>query len=299
MPFQTRFREIPDIQVTDLHRKGAVQESAGKVVRLIFVLLSVILLGMWVNIYTDHLRSGDPLATIANLGWSNLLLGGGAGCLGASEYVALRRRVMERRDLEHRLEVLRHREHRLLENTLGLVCDLISKTLRVPCNGRYFIAVPDEHGEIFLEQDRELAVLNIRMPREFGFTRVATSTPHIVTGRAFTERRALYERLPIDHHDLYDATIARMIEPTQRWVLACPVLALDPETNRHDDEHLPHGVICFYSTQEPAKAGQQRRVDECLRYAELFADQMSQLLNMLELTQAMAAPHDENTGMAS
>jgi hypothetical protein len=275
-----------------------VRESSTKVVRLIFVLLSVVLLGIWVNIYTDQLKSGDLVTAVANLRWSNLLLGGGAACLGASEYVAQRRRALERRDLERQLEMLKHREHRLLQNTLELVCELISKTLRVPCNGRYFIAVPSENGEIFLEQDRDLAVLNILMPREFGFTRIATSTPHIVTGRAFTERRALFETLPVDHHNLYDPTIARMIEPAQRWVLACPVLTLDPETNRHDEEHLPHGVICFYSTREPAKTGQQRRVDECLRYAELFASQMSQMLNMLELTQAMAAHDDENTGVA-
>jgi hypothetical protein len=132
-----------------------VAEPVTKVARLLFVLLSVVLLGTWVNVYTDRLPSGDYLATIANLGWSNLLLGGGAACLGASEYLARRRRVMDRKDLERGLETLRRRQHRLLENTLGLVCELISKTLRVPCNGRYFIAAPDGEGEVFLEQDRE------------------------------------------------------------------------------------------------------------------------------------------------
>lgn len=273
--------------------------SAAKIARLLFVLLSVVLLGMWVNIYTDRLKGGNYVSTVVDLGWTNILLAGGSTCLAASEYAAQRRRVMEQRDLERHLDTLRQHQRRLLQNTLTLVCELISRTLRVPCNARYFVVLPDNDGEYYLEQDRELAVLNLRMPRECGFTRISVNTPHIVTGRAFTERRPVYEDLPLNHHDRYQAPIARMIEPAQRWVLACPVLALDPKTNRHDDVHPPHGVICFYSTTAPPTTAKEPRVADCLRYAELFADQMSQLLNILELTQDMAKPNDQEAESVS
>jgi hypothetical protein len=113
-----------------------------------------------------------------------------------------------------------------------------------------------------------------------------------VIGRAFRERSPIYEDLPVDHHSLYDSRLARMIEPKQRWVLACPVLALDPETNRHDEDNSPHGVICFYGVEDPPQSGRTARVETCLEYAEQFADQMSQMLNILEFTKWMAATND-------
>jgi hypothetical protein len=263
-------------------------------VRLSCTLLSVVLLGLWINILTNRLTNGDYLAAFSTLGWNNLLLVGGSVTLITSELVVRRRRVMERHDYERHLEVLRQRQQRLLVSTLGVVCTLISKTLRVPCNGRYFVAVSGDNGAVYLAQDREMAILNVRMPREFGFTRVAVDTPHIVIGRAFRERSPIYEDLPVDHHSLYDTRLAQMIEPKQRWVLACPVLALDRETNRHDEANLPHGVICFYGVEDPSRGGKETRVETCLEYAEQFADQMSQLLSILDLTKWMAATHDHD-----
>jgi hypothetical protein len=83
--------------------------------------------------------------------------------------------------------------------------------------------------------------------------------------------------------------VAQMIEPRQRWVLACPVLALDPSTNRHDGGHPPRGVLVFYGTETPPPAGRQPRVETCLVYAQQFADQMSHIFNMLELTRRPGA----------
>jgi len=75
-----------------------------------------------------------------------------------------------------------------------------------------------------------------------------------------------------------------MIEPRQRWVLACPVLQLDTLTNSHDLEHPPHGVIVFHGTQVPAGSGAPHRIQSSLNFAEQFAEQMSHVLNMLELS---------------
>ncbi|WP_436788647.1 hypothetical protein [Yinghuangia sp. YIM S10712] len=55
----------------------------------------------------------------------------------------------------------------------------------------------------------------------------------------------MWVELPVGRSSLYDPEITRIIEPTQRWVLASPVLRLNIETNRHDAERLPHGVIVF------------------------------------------------------
>lgn len=264
-----------------------------QVVRLLCTLCSVLLLGLWVNIFTNRLSSGDYLGTVGALKWNNLFLASGSVTLVVSELMAHRRRAVERSDFERRLEILRQRQRLLLKNTLDIVCTLISKTLRVPCNARYFVAVTDENGAIGLAQDRDLAVLNVAMPREFGFTIIQVDTPHIVIGRAYRERSPVYEDLPVDHHNWYDARVARMIEPTQRWVLACPVLALDPETNRHGERDQPHGVICFYGVDDPPAAGKSARVTTSLHYAEQFAEQMSQILNLFEFTQLMAATNHD------
>jgi len=267
--------------------------SSWQILRLLCTLFSVILLGLWVNIFTNRLSGGDYLGTVGSLKWSNLFLATGSVTLVASELMARRRRAVERSDFERRLEILRQRQHLLQKNTLGIVCTLISKTLRVPCNARYFVAVTNEHGNVALAQDRDLAVLNVAMPREFGFTTISVDTPHIVIGRAYRERSPVYEDLPVDHHNWYDARIGRMIDPKQRWVLACPVLALDAETNRHDERNPPHGVICFYGVNDPPAAGKAARVAMSLDYAVQFAEQMSQILNLFEFTQLMAATSND------
>ena len=182
-----------------------------------------------------------------------------------------------------RLETLRCRERRTLQVALELVCELISKTLSVSCNGRYFVAAKHNGGRIYLEQDRDLAVLNIEMPREYGFTRIASDTPHIVSARAYNDRIPIFEELPLDHISLYPPEVAKMIDPTQRWVLACPVLSLDPITNRHSVIHPPHGVVVFYGTHLPASGMGASQIDESLKYSQKLAEQMSHTLNVLEL----------------
>ncbi|WP_026422165.1 hypothetical protein [Actinokineospora inagensis] len=259
--------------------------------RFVATLLSVVLLGIWVNILSEQLRDKDLWRSIEGLGAGNLFLVGGAVALVGSEYVTRRQRIVENERFERKMDLLRQRQQDLLRSTLTTVCELISKALEIPCNGRYFVAV-HENGTTYLQQDRELAVLNIRMPREFGFTRLAVDTPHIVSGKSYRERRPLFEDLPVDHHTLYDTRVAQMIEPTQRWVLSCPVLTLDPRTNRHDESAQPHGVIVFYGVHDVPGADKNARVEFALDYAQQFAEQMSKILTMLVLTEEMVAGHD-------
>ncbi|TDD73519.1 hypothetical protein E1293_31150 [Actinomadura darangshiensis] len=263
------------------------RSSVASASRLLSSVVSAILLGIWINVLTEQRDEVGYLDALRVLGYGNLLLLGGIVVLAGHELLVRRLRKMEFDDLENGFELLRQGERRMLQEALYLVCALISKTLSVPCNARYFRAITDDQGETCLEQDRELVVLNIAMPREYGFTRVDINTPHIVSARAYRERVPLYEKLPVNHTEWYAEEIGRMIEPTQRWVLACPVLSLDPLTNRHDDGRPPHGVIVFYGTQLPPSSGSRARIAESLGYAQKFADYMCSTLNALELTRTM------------
>ena len=65
------------------------------------------------------------------------------------------------------------------ESTLRIVCALISQTLKIPVNARYFPVEADQDGRLYMRQDRDLAVLNIHLPREYGFTRCTRNCPPI------------------------------------------------------------------------------------------------------------------------
>lgn len=77
--------------------------------------------------------------------------------------------------------------------------------------------------------------------------------------------------------------MAKMIEPRQRWVLACPVLDLDTRTNRHNYDADPHGVIVFYGVDLPEHAADSDAINTAIRQAEQFADNMSHVINMMTL----------------
>lgn len=267
------------------------------VVRVCASVASAILVGLWINIYTDQLAHYGYVTSLTSLRWGNLPLFLGIALLVAGEAAAWRWRMVQEDEFRRLYSTLQQRQRRILEGMLKIVCELVAKTLAIPCNARYFVAEKDHEGRYYIRQDRDLAVLNIRMPREFGFTRIYVDTPHIVSGRAFRDRVPLYEELPGDHTNLYEPDVARMIEPQQRWVLACPVLRLDALTNSHDARHEPHGVIVFYGTQLPDAVASGDAIQVCLGYAEQFAEQMSHVLNMLELsTELESADHGNAAG---
>ncbi|WP_314174991.1 hypothetical protein [Streptomyces winkii] len=264
-------------------------------IRVTTSITSATLAGIWVNLYTDELNQFGYISSFINLSWSNVFLGMSVGGIVLGEAAARRWRMMQQDEFINTYKVLQQRQQRVLESTLKIVCDLISSTLQIPCNARYFVAEKDHDERYYIRQDRDLAVLNIRMPREFGFTRIYVDTPHIVSGQAFRDRVPLFEELPIDHVNRYDQNVGRMIEPEQRWVLACPVLRLDPKTNSHDLDHPPHGVIVFYGTDLPAEPEASEKVQRALAYSQQFAEQMSHVLNMLELSVELEGRNDGPT----
>ncbi|MBN3929178.1 hypothetical protein IQ279_05905 [Streptomyces verrucosisporus] len=261
--------------------------------------VSGVLIGLWVNLFTDQLSENGYLTASIGLGWGNFPLFLGIASLAVGEGFVRRQRMLERDDFVQRYELLRQRQRRILESTLRIMCELVSRTLEVTCNARYFVAERDEDGRHYLRQDRDLAVLNISMPREYGFTRIYVDTPHIVSGQAYRERVPLYQELPVDHSNLYDPDVSRMIEPRQRWVLACPVLRLDAATNSHVHGRTPHGVIVFYGTEVPSGPDVADRVRGSLDYTQQFAEQMSHILNMLELSTASEMAGEGDTAGAA
>jgi hypothetical protein len=258
------------------------------VARLASSTVSAVFVGIWINLVTEETPGRTWWQTVTGLGPQNLLLAGAVGALAAVEVVARRRQNQASRDVAHRYRLLQQRQDRLLASSLGVFNELISKTLGVRCNARYFRRVVDEAGRVYLEQDRDLAVLIIPMPREYGFTRVGVDTPNFISGRSFLDRTPLYEELPVDHHPrYYTDDVGKMIEPTQRWVLVCPVLALDPRTNRHQYDRDPHGVIVFYGVELPTCEQNSEALGTAVRHAEQFADHMSHVLNMAELAESL------------
>lgn len=151
---------------------------------------AAIMLGVWINLLTDEPISHRGLwRALRELGPYNLLLIGAVGSLVAAEIMARRMQSWNNKEFADRYKLLQQRQRRMLEASLGVTCELISKTIGIPCNARYFRCVTENDGKLYLEQDRDLAVLNIVMPREFGFTRVAVDTPHFISGRAKRWRR--------------------------------------------------------------------------------------------------------------
>jgi hypothetical protein len=239
----------------------------------------------------SRLTDSGYAASLTGLKWAHAPLLLGLLLLAAGEILLRRWRMLQQTEFQDLYRTLQMRQRRILESTLRVLCELVARTLDVPCNARYFVAEQDLAGRYYLRQDRDLAVLTIAMPREFGFTRVYVDTPRFVSGRAFRDRVPLYEELPVDHSSWYETDVARMIEPQQRWVLACPVLRLDVATNSHQPDP-PHGVVVFYGTEVPGGDDAPVRVGAALDYSQHLAEQMSHVFNMLDLSADVEASDD-------
>lgn len=253
-------------------------------VRLVFSTIAAILLSVWVSLLTNKTTPRVGLwRGVQELGPVNLLLLGVIGSLAAAEIAARRSERKNEKIFAERYRLLQKRQRRMLEADFGVTCEVISKTLGIPCNGRYFRVVTGEDGQLYFEQDRDLAVLNIVMPREYGYARVAVDTPNYIIGQSFRDRTPVYHELPVDHSKWYDDPVKKVIEPRQRWVLACPVLHLEPDSNRHSYGINPHGVVCFYGTEVPKVNADSEGMSAAIQQAGRFAENMSHMLNMMNL----------------
>ena len=250
--------------------------------RILTPLLAAAGIGIWVNLVTDNLNKHGFASSLRAAGVANLLPLVAAGAIIFNELLVRSSARAQSNSAVAQYRIFHQRERRLLEGMLALVTDLICRTLHVACNARYFIAITADDSRTYLYQDRDLAVENVIMPKEYGFTSIAVDTPGIISGKAYLTRAPIFEELPVNHESQYSATVANMIQPEQRWVLACPVLTIDPLTSRHEPQTPPHGVLVFYGTELPR--GGSRTIPVAVKYAERFADQISHVLSLSDLT---------------
>ena len=103
---------------------------------------------------------------------------------------------------------------------------------------------------------RKIPVVHVetdQMPDEYGLDTAIVGEDNLVICASHQQRTPIYEHLEDAHIQRYGPRIRHLIDPRQRWVLACPVIGGEPF------ERIPTGVICFYGTQDivrnPRKGG--------------------------------------------
>ncbi len=132
-------------------------------------------------------------------------------------------------------------------------------------NGRYFYAT-SESGRDLLVRAEDVHHETVPMPDEFGFPRidVEKDADTMVICRSFKFRAPMYEVLGADLATRYPPDLRYHIDPTQGWVLACPVLVKDAK---------PLGIVCLYGKKPPARNdGDVARFKQvAVRLSEVFA----------------------------
>lgn len=200
--------------------------------------------GVWVNLLTNAL----PLANawggaVVLLGWNNGWLFA-AAALVVAQIATLSRWA---RAKHQRLETIKARltaiENDQLCRVLGVaVRGIAALRADVHVNARYFERILG--GRPTLRKVPEVHVETDQMPDEYGLDTAIIDEDNLVICASYQQRGPIYEHLEEGHLQRYGPRIRHLIDPRQRWVLACPVIA-------HGSPNAdPKGVICFYSTQD-------------------------------------------------
>lgn len=197
-------------------------------------LATVILSGIWVNLLTAKQSHGGILMALSALGWTNLWLL--FAVVGVCGHIFLGRRWAK--SDEQQASGL---EAALRFDVLKVAVEGI-RSLRadIRINARYF-ATESRGGQIILRKDQSIHIETAHMPGEYGLDYAVVGVDDLGICKAYQQRGPVFEVLHGGEH--YGPRIANYIDPHQKWVLACPVLA--PNTM----EESPLGVICFYSTE--------------------------------------------------
>lgn len=201
--------------------------------------------GVWINLATGTLPAAKTWAkAIVLLQWENGWLLA-AAILVALQILALVRwsRTKQRQQAAIRTG-LGEIEHAQLCNILTVAVRGIS-ALRadVRVNARYFESIVRD-GRSILRKVPEVHIETDQMPDEYGLDTAILDEDNLVICAAYRQRVPIYEYLEDGHLQRYGSSIRHLVDPRQRWVLACPVIPVGGLNN------LPQGVICFYSTQE-------------------------------------------------
>jgi hypothetical protein len=238
-------------------------------------------LALWVSYLSRELDAGQGWwGSLRVLGLRNVLLVGTLVVIVTMEIIRARRDEREKRSAQASALRSELSGQRVLAAVLRNTNAAVGKALQLECNARYFPVVELE-GVKYLVQARDLHVENIRMPGEYGFTRVPVDDPAFVSARSYLRRTPLYEVLPEDHgQTLYSPDVATMVEARQRWVLVCPVLSIDGATGDLRVEDHPHGVLVFYGVDLPEGDDVDERIREGIGYAQEAAEAFTFVLEI-------------------
>jgi len=261
-------------------RSGAnLMHHLARVLRVATPLAVAILIGLWVNALSTKLQGGNDLfKAIRQLGFQNVWLCLGLGCVVGSEFAHEKLDQRRAAELADYAGGLLDQERRLAHLLLRSFAEQIGRSLGTACNARYFNAI-DEDGEVRLYQDRSLVYEAVPMPAEYGFTSVSVTDRSFVSARAYQHRAPIFENLKSSHTERYSELVRPNVDPEQKWVLACPVLQIDPRDDIHRRERPPFGVAVFYSTERvPLRYRRRNRIRRALHDAQLVSEHLSHIM---------------------
>jgi hypothetical protein len=194
------------------------------------------------------------LAAVSGLGSKNLYGIGGIIMLVGNAFLLYRWDILEKR-WNQVVDYTNARQTAFMQRkVLSSYCQFLSQILSIPVSVRAFESRVEKSKtgqmETRLYQVRDLFVENEPFAQETAYTYIQATDSNFVAARAYTTRAPKFELLPEHHTDMYDSRTKNMVEPTQKWVLAAPILRFDLAGTARD-ELAPRGVIVFYGKQIP------------------------------------------------
>ena len=215
-------------------------------IQMALSLTSAISIGVWINLLTNNAR-GTWLEAFRATGAGNLGLAIAILAAAGQVLLAWRWWKIDRIATRKFAAALKDDKVRALRAVLRVAVDS-ARALHpnTSVNARYFSFVRSGNRQ-YLVKDRRLHIDTVPMPVEYGLERVEICEPGIVMCDAVVRRASIYEELEPEHTNRYSPTVRHLVDPRQRWVLACPVLRLD------DVEGDVAGVVVFYGDRPPAR----------------------------------------------
>jgi hypothetical protein len=178
------------------------------------------------------------------LNYQSLLIGALLLCAGAIFYllyaVFIGEKDAQRSDFAR--AQIRHALRSILINANACLEGKLNQRVNI----RYY-----QHKKVGREsrlyQDKEIHVLSTMRSTEEPFTYLSVDEKNMVMCEAFRTRSHKFKVLPDEHFDKwYSESARRAIDPTQKWILAIPVLPVGLD-GTVPDTALPFGVLAFYS----------------------------------------------------
>ena len=210
---------------------------------------TTITVGIWINILTSSmLAPGTTLMkAIKTIGWTNgwLIFG-----LTISVYQVILTFCWNRYDVKQR-NILKQSSIKLQNDLYYAMLNVVTACIKsfkpdIKINVRFFEHLK-RNGKSILQKNHQLHISSEPFPNEVGLEEAFVDEDNLVMCEAFKKKTPLYEELEEDHIKRYGPRIKNSVDPTQRWVLACPVLYVG---NSSKD---PIGVIVFYGSTPPVE----------------------------------------------